>query len=312
MNYTQSTELEMDESENDDSTMMSVVPNKSNSSSPTSLSTATKGSTTKKVLSEKKTSDEGPVRASQHQEEDFTQNSHSPPPRMKIPNYHSSAANVVSDICTNNLIYSGRPSSCNPLDTSSTFISSPSTSSTRSSSDSTSVSSSNRSDLVVDHHHHHHHHPRKAGEVLHEEMRGEALLIMPSSLNFPPPPPPPPPLQTGLTPFRRFRLGNCLDSASASERAYANDLEAYNLDTKTPSTRTNITFSVENILAPNKFGNNHRDLSNEDSKDHSDEDEEQGKQIRRLLSNLINFALINNYGIVLFNGCNFYCFEKGK
>ena len=39
-------------------------------------------------------------------------------------------------------------------------------------------------------------------------------------------------------------------------------------------------FSVENILAPNKFGHNGmKELGNEDSKEHTDDEEEQGKNI---------------------------------
>ena len=114
----------------------------------------------------------------------------------------------------------------------------------------------------------------------------ESLSMLSSSVNFPPPSLPPPPLPGSVHPsFAKFQLANRIDERHrSSDLVYSNHSEAYlQSDTNTSSSnkRANITFSVENILAPNKFGQqNLRELSNVDSKDHSEEDdEEEGKLI---------------------------------
>ena len=110
----------------------------------------------------------------------------------------------------------------------------------------------------------------------------EPLSLLVNSANFAPPPPP----HQSIIPstIARFQLDNRMDERHPEvDRFFSNNLSesSYDLDTSnTSSKRTNLTFSVENILAPNKFGHNGvKELGNEDSKEHTDDEEEQGKKI---------------------------------
>ena len=110
----------------------------------------------------------------------------------------------------------------------------------------------------------------------------EPLSLLVNSANFPPPPPP---LQSIIpSTIARFQLDNRMDERHPEmDRFFSNNLSesSYDLDTSnTSSKRTNLTFSVENILAPNKFGHNGmKELENEESKEHTDDEEEQGKNL---------------------------------
>ena len=148
-----------------------------------------------------------------------------------------------------------------------TFISSPSTSNISSDVDST------QSSTKLDEHR----------RFLHKDTGlelKEPLSLLVNSANFPPPPPP---LQSIIpNTIARFQLDNRMDDRHPEmDRFFSNNLSesSYDLDaSNTSSKRTNLTFSVENILAPNKFGHNGiKELGNDESKEHTDDEEEQGK-----------------------------------
>ena len=149
------------------------------------------------------------------------------------------------------------------------FISSPSTSNISSDVDST------QSSTKLDEHRRFL--PKDSGLEL-----KEPLSLLANSANFPPPPPP---LHSIIpSSIARFQLDNRIDERHPdADRFYSNNLSesSYDLDTSnTSSKRTNLTFSVENILAPNKFGHNGmKELISEDSKEHTDDEEEQGKDV---------------------------------
>ena len=153
------------------------------------------------------------------------------------------------------------------------FISSPSTSNISSDVDST------QSSTKLDEHRRFL--PKESGLELKEPL---SLLV--NSVNFPPPPPP---LQSIIpSSIARFQLDNRIDERHPdADRFFSNNLSesSYDLDSSnTSSKRKNLTFSVENILAPNKFGHNGmKELTNEDSKEHTDDEEEQGKDLISIL-----------------------------
>ena len=165
-----------------------------------------------------------------------------------------------TEIYTGNLAC--RSSPCTQMES---FMSSPSTSNI--SSDVDSTPSSNKPDDL-----------RKLVSKENCLELKEPLSLLTNSINFPPPPPP---LQSGIpNSFARFQLDNRIDGRlNISDKFFSNHSDSIDSDTNTSNKRTNLTFSVENILAPNKFGHNGiRDSANEESKEHTDDDEEQGRQ----------------------------------
>ena len=85
----------------------------------------------------------------------------------------------------------------------------------------------------------------------------------------------------------RFQIDNRIDeNFTAVDRMLVNhqNEEPFETDTTTSSKRTNLTFSVENILAPNKFGQiGIKEYDSQDSKEHTDDEEDHGRAYSHLV-----------------------------
>ena len=248
MNYTQDTKLEVKKDEEDKMT----TEKSGHSNSPVPDETQRKDSS-KQVSLSQENSDVSRKIFSHHANQRLS------PVRIRVA-ANGSLNQVDNEIYSGNSVC--QPSPCTQMET---FISSPSTSNI--SSDMDSTPSLPKTDD----------HRRQVLKESGIELK-EPLSLLANSSIFPPPLPP---LQT-VTPssIARFQLDNRVDDRYPSaDRMFTNHLESYELDTNTSSKRTNLTFSVENILAPNKFGHNGiKDVCNEDSKEHTDDDDEHGRK----------------------------------
>ena len=259
MNYTQqNTEYEMSKV-NDDELTINVS---SQLESPMSTDINKKDINSSQLSSLSENNSDGIDVFARRQDKIFSSHvNHSPSPARTKSTVNSSFSQSDSEIYTANLVC--RSSPCTQMES---FISSPSTSNI--SSDVDSTPSSNKPDD----------HRRLVSKENGLELK-EPLSLLNNSVHFPPPPPP---LQTVIpNTFTRFQLDNRIDGRLAiTDKIYSNHSDSYDSDINTSSKRANLTFSVENILAPNKFGNNGiRELANEDSKEHTDDDDEQGKTL---------------------------------